>query len=86
MRRVEGKIQAEQDTHPRSADWLAAPLETMELYLDLADLGIESLKAGAPLAQIDWVDEDGEVSRPAFSLNGPGASSWSGCSAATAVR
>jgi hypothetical protein len=64
VRRVEAKLKAEQDTHPRSIDWFGAPPGAMELYSDLADLGIESLKAGAEFAQLD-------ASLPCASLDGP---------------
>ena len=64
VRRVEAKLKAEQDTHPRSIDWSGAPPGAMELYSDLADLAIESLKAGAEFAQLD-------TSLPCASLGGP---------------
>jgi hypothetical protein len=41
------------------------------VYEDMGEIAIEALKAKAPLAQVDWVNDDGEVSRPAFALNGP---------------
>jgi hypothetical protein len=63
VRRVEAKLKAEQDIHPRSIDWFRAPPGAMELYSDLADLGIESLKAGAEFAQLD-------ASLPCASLGG----------------
>lgn len=69
--RVEAKLRAEQDSHPRSLDWFEAPSRTMEVYEDLIDLGIESLKAGAEFARVQWVNEDGEVTLPIAQLNGP---------------
>lgn len=71
VRRVEAKLKAEADAHPRSLDWARAPEGTRDLYQDLGEIAIEALKAGAELAQIDWVNEDGEVSRPALALGGP---------------
>ena len=64
MRRVEAKLRAEQAAHPKAIDWFGAPPGAQELYSDLAGLGIESLKSGAPLAQID-------ASLPCASLSGP---------------
>jgi hypothetical protein len=64
VRRVEAKLKAEQNAHPKSVDWFGAPLGARELYSDLAAMGIESLKAGAPLAQLD-------ASLPCASLDGP---------------
>jgi hypothetical protein len=64
VRRVEAKLKAEQDTHPLSIDWFGAPPGAMELYSDLADLSIESLKAGAEFAQLD-------ASLPCASIDGP---------------
>ena len=59
------KLRAEADPHPLSIDWNRAPEGTPELYWDLADLAIEAIRSGAPLAQVRT------EGRPAFQLNGP---------------
>ena len=59
------KLRAEADPHPLSMDWDRAPEGTPELYWDLADLAIEAIRSGAPLAQVRT------EGRPAFQLNGP---------------
>ena len=51
--RLQAKLKAEQDAHPRSADWAAAPPRSMEVYLDLAELATGALEAGAQYAQAD---------------------------------
>ena len=71
VRRVEAKLKAEADPHPWSLDWAGAPEGTRDLYEDLGEAGIESLKAGAELAQVDWAEPGGAVTRPAYALSGP---------------
>ena len=64
-KQVLAKLRAEADSHPLSMDWDAAPEGTRELYEDLADLAIEAIRSGAPLAQVRT------EGCPAFQLNGP---------------
>ena len=69
--RVAAKLKAEADAHPWSLDWAQAPGGTRDLYEDLGEIAIEALRAGAPLAQAVWVNDDGEAVRPAFAPGGP---------------
>jgi len=64
-KQVLAKLRAEADPHPLSMDWDLAPEGSRELYEDLADLAIEAIRSGAPLAQVQT------EGRPAFQLNGP---------------